>query len=182
MTPLGSIEAGSPLEGVYAVRRKERRLSRQGRPFLALTLADATGAVPAVVFDEPDFFAAQFEEGDRVRVTGRVSEREGRHRIVVSSLRAAADEAAAEDLLPRAHRDPDELFGFVLHLADEVADPGLRAVLGSLTGDAALARAWPMSCASAAASRRSESRRGCQVANVCTSDATPTVCSTSPPR
>ena len=142
MTPLGSIEAGSPLEGVYAVRRKERRLSRQGRPFLALTLADATGAVPAVVFDEPDFFAAQFEEGDRVRVTGRVSEREGRHRIVVSSLRAAANEAAAEDLLPRAHRDPDELFGFVLHLADEVADPGLRAVLDALTGDAALARAW----------------------------------------
>jgi 3'-5' exoribonuclease len=142
VTPLASIEAGAPLEGVYAVRRKERRLSRSGRPFLALTLADASGAVPAVVFDEPDFFAAQFEEGDRVRVTGRVSERDGRHRVVVSHLRAAAGEAAAEDLLPRAHRDPDELFGFVLHLADEVADAGLRTVLDALTGDAALARDW----------------------------------------
>ena len=142
MTPLGSLEPGSPLEGVYAVRRKERRLSRQGRPFLALTLADATGAVPAVLFDEPDYFAGQFEEGDRVRVTGRVGERDGRPRVVVSHLRAAPDEAAAEDLLPRAHRDPDELFGFVLHLADEVGDPGLRAVLDALTGDAALARDW----------------------------------------
>jgi 3'-5' exoribonuclease len=98
--------------------------------------------VPAVVFDEPDFFGGQFEEGDRVRVTGRVGERDGRPRVVVSHLRAAAEEAAAEDLLPRAHRDPDELFGFVLHLADEVADPGLRAVLDALTGDAALARDW----------------------------------------
>jgi len=142
MTPLGSLEPGSPLEGVYAVRRKERRLSRQGRPFLALTLADATGAVPAVLFDEPDYFAGQFEEGDRVRVTGRVGERDGRPRVVVSHLRAAPDEAAPEDLLPRAHRDPDELFGFVLHLADEVGDPGLRAVLDALTGDAALARDW----------------------------------------
>lgn len=142
MTPISSLEAGAPLEGVYAVRRKERRLSRQGRPFLALTLADATGAVPAVVFDEPDFFSAQFEEGDRVRVTGRVTEREGRHRVVVSHLRAAPEDAQAEDLLPRSHRDPDELFGFVLHLADEVADPGLRATLGALTGDAELARAW----------------------------------------
>ena len=62
--------------------------------------------------------------------------------MVVSHLRAAADEAAAEDLLPRAHRDPDELFGFVLHLADEVADPGLRAVLDALTGDDDLARDW----------------------------------------
>lgn len=142
MTPISSLEAGAPLEGVYAVRRKERRLSRQGRPFLALTLADATGAVPAVVFDEADFFAEQFEEGDRIRVTGRVTERDGRTRVVVSHLRAAADEVVAEDLLPRSHRDPDELFGFVLHLADEVGDRGLRATLDALTGDDELARAW----------------------------------------
>jgi 3'-5' exoribonuclease len=145
VTPISSLEAGAPLEGVYAVRRKERRLSRQGRPFLALTLADATGAVPAVVFDEPDFFSARFEEGDRVRVTGRVTERDGRRRVVVSHLRAAAEEVEAQDLLPRSHRDPEELFGFVLHLlhlADEVADPGLRATLDALTGDEELARAW----------------------------------------
>ena len=54
------------------MRRKERRLSRQGKPFLALTLADATGAVPAMVFDEADLFGDQFAEGDRVRVSGRV--------------------------------------------------------------------------------------------------------------
>ena len=142
MTPISSFAAGEAVEGVFAVRRKERRLSRQGRPFLALTLADSTGSVPALVFDEADFFGEQFAEGDRIRVTGRVSERDGRNSVVVSHLRPAADEVAAEDLLPRSHRDPDELFGFVLHLADEVADPGLRRVLGSLTGDDDLARAW----------------------------------------
>ena len=62
--------------------------------------------------------------------------------MVVSHLRPAGDEARAEDLLPRSHRDPDELFGFVLHLADEVADPGLRRLLDALTGDDDLARAW----------------------------------------
>ena len=94
-TPLASLEAGTPLEGVFAVRRKERRLSRQGRPFLALTLADATGAVPAMVFDEADFFGAQFAEGDRVRVSGRVTERDGRTSVIVSHLRPAPDEAEA---------------------------------------------------------------------------------------
>ena len=88
MTPISSLEAGAPLEGVYAVRRKERRLSRQGKPFLALTLADATGAVPAMVFDEADFFGDQFAEGDRVRVSGRVSERDGRRSVIISHLRA----------------------------------------------------------------------------------------------
>ena len=47
MTPISSFASGDPVEGVFAVRRKERRLSRQGRPFLALTLSDASGAVPA---------------------------------------------------------------------------------------------------------------------------------------
>lgn len=142
MTPISSLASGEAVEGVFAVRRKERRLSRQGRPFLTLTLADSTGSVPAVVFDEADFFGEQFAEGDRIRVTGRVTERDGRPRVVVSHLRPAADEADAEDLLPKSHRDPDELFGFVLHLADEVADTGLRRVLAALTGDADLARAW----------------------------------------
>ena len=142
MTPISSFESGGAVEGVYAVRHKERRLSRQGRPFLSLTLADATGSVAAVVFDEADYFAAQFEEGDRVRHTGRVTERDGRPRVVVSHLRPAADEAEAADLLPRSHRDPDELFGFVLHLADEVADPDLRRMLETLTGDDDLAAAW----------------------------------------
>ena len=142
MTLLAALKGGTAVEGVYAVRRKERRLSRQGRPFLALTLADASGSVRAVVLDEPDFFGDQFEEGDRIRVAGRVSERAGRHEVLVSHLRPAGDEAGAEELLPRSHREPEELFGFVLHLADEVADPGLRATLDALTGDAELAREW----------------------------------------
>ncbi|MCU0307633.1 MAG: HD domain-containing protein [Thermoleophilia bacterium] len=139
---VASLREGHPVEGVFAVRRKERRLSRRGEPFLSLTLADATGAIPAMVFDEPDFFAARFEAGDRVRVTGDVIARGGRPVVRVRHIRPAADEAAPEDLLPRSHRDPDELFGFVLHLADEVADPALRRTLAALTGDEGLARAW----------------------------------------
>lgn len=142
MTPVAQLEPGAAVEGVYAVRRKERRLSRQGAPFLALVLADATGAIPALVFDEPDFFAERFEEGDRVRVTGRVSERGGRAQLLVSHLRGAGEEVEPAELLPRSHRDPDELFGFVLHLADEVGDPGLRRALDALTGDAELAERW----------------------------------------
>ncbi|MGD9696404.1 MAG: HD domain-containing protein [Thermoleophilia bacterium] len=142
LTPVSAIAAGQPVEGVYAVRRKERRLSRAGKPFLAVTLSDATGAVSAFVFDEPDFFAGQFEEGDRVLVTGRATERDGRLSVTISHLRQAPADTGAEQLLPRSHRDPDELWGFVLHLADEVGDRGLRRLLDALTGDEALARDW----------------------------------------
>lgn len=117
-------------------------MSRKGAPFLALTLGDATGTIQAVVFDEPDWLAGQFEVGDRVRVTGEVTARGGRSTLRVRSLRPAEATDAEVDLLPRSHRDPDEMFGFVLHLADEVAEPGLRATLAVMTGDEALADAW----------------------------------------
>lgn len=139
---MATLEPGRPVEGVFAVRRKERRMSRKGSPYLALTLGDATGTIPAVIFDEPDWFAAQFEEGDRVRVTGEVTDRGGRSVLRVRSLRPAEAADAEVDLLPRSHRDPDDMWGFLLGLADEVADPGLRALLDAMTGDAVLAEAW----------------------------------------
>ncbi len=137
-----TLEPGRPVEGVFAVRRKERRMSRKGSPYLALTLGDATGTISAVIFDEADWFAGQFEEGDRVRVTGEVTDRGGRTVLRVRSLRPAEAADAEVDLLPRSHRDPDDMWGFVLGLADEVHDPGLRALLDRMTGDAALAEAW----------------------------------------
>lgn len=142
MTQIAQLEAGSAVEGVFAVREKHRRTSRRGEPYLLLTLVDGTGAMRALVFDEPDFFGDQFNEGDRIRVTGQVTAREGKPMIRVRHLRRADDEVTAEELLPRSHRDPDELFGFVLHLADELGSPDMRALVAAATGDAELVRLW----------------------------------------
>ena len=142
MSAIAGLQVGQPVEGVYAVRRKERRLSRQGDAYLALTLADASGAIGAFVFDQPDFFAARFDTGDRVRVAGQVIERQGRPVVRVRHIRPAGDEVAAEDLLPRSHREPDELMGFALHLAGEIASPRLRATAVGVLEDPSLATGW----------------------------------------
>jgi len=139
---VSGLEVGQPVEGVFAVRKKERRLSRQGDPYLALTLADASGAIGAFVFDQPDFFAAQFEAGDRVRVAGQVIQRQGRPVVRVRHIRPAGDEVGAEELLPRSHREPDELMGFALHLAGEIADAKLKAMVMAVLDDRALAAGW----------------------------------------
>lgn len=139
---ISGLEVGQPVEGVFAVRKKERRLSRQGDPYLALTLADASGAIGAFVFDQPDFFAAQFEAGDRVRVAGQVIQRQGRPVVRVRHIRPAGDEVGAEEFLPRSHREPDELMGFAVHLADEIADPKLKAMVMAVLDDRGLAAGW----------------------------------------
>jgi len=143
MATIDSLTPGSAIEGVYGVRRADRRLSRKGRPFLDVTLGDATGAIRGVVLDQPDFFADRFEVGDTVRVTGRVSERGGKVEVVIDHISATAQTGDdTPDLLPRSHRDPEELFGFILHLADEVHDEGLRSFLAAFTADEVLVKAW----------------------------------------
>jgi 3'-5' exoribonuclease len=142
MSGLAQLTPGAPFEGVFAVREVERRLSRAGKPFLSVVLADATGSARGVIFDQPDWFAERLTPGAPVRVAGRAEQRGGRLELLISHVRPAGEETAAARLVPRSHRDPDELFGFVLHLADEVADPGLRRTLELLTGDSALAAAW----------------------------------------
>ncbi len=142
MTAVSALEVGQPVEGVYAVRSKERRLSKRGDAYLMVTLADATGAITGFVFDQPDFFDEQFASGDRVRVAGQVVARAGRPSIRIRHLRQAADEVGAEDLLPRSHREPDELMGFAELLAGEIGDARLRATAQSVLGDRALAHGW----------------------------------------
>lgn len=143
MASIDSLTPGSPVEGVYGVRRADRRLSRKGRPFLDVTLGDSTGAIRGVVLDQADFFADRFEVGDTVRVTGRVSERNRKVELLIDHISTTTDlEGDPPDLLPRSHRDPEELFGFVLHLADEVHDEGLRNLLEAFTGDEVLVKTW----------------------------------------
>lgn len=141
-TTVATMEVGQPVEGVFAVRSKDRRLSRQGSAYLAVTLADATGAIAGYVFDQADFFDGQFAVGDRVRVAGQVIARSGKPALRIRHLRPAADEVAAEDLLPRSHREPEELMGFAEVLTSEVADPDYRAVVTAVFADPALAEGW----------------------------------------
>ncbi len=146
MTPLPTVSALRPAEdvdGVFACTRKDRLMSRAGTPYLALELRDRTGAVQARAFRDADALAGRFERGDLVRVAGRVERFRDELQIDVRAIaRADAAQVDPTSFLPSAYRDLDELDGFLEHLAGEVYDTGLRALLADTLGDAELRAAW----------------------------------------
>lgn len=125
------------VDGVFAVVRSERLLTRTGQPYLALQLRDRTGTIPGRVFRDADAVAARFTPGDAVRVRGRVERYRDALQLDVQQL-VRAEGVDPQQLLPTAYRDLDELEGFLEHLAREVHDPGLRGLLANLLGDAEL--------------------------------------------
>jgi 3'-5' exoribonuclease len=135
---IAELRAGGEVEGVFACTRKDRLTARNGAPYLAVELRDRTGAIPGRAFRDADFLAGQFERGDLVAVRGRVERFRDALQVEVKSIRRAGEAAPdPAEFLPVAYRDMEELDGFLEHLAREVHDRDLRALLGLFLDDSA---------------------------------------------
>src|SRR5436305_8911302 len=133
-TYVSELEEGALVEATFAVQRKRRRRTRNGDAFLSLELADRTGRVPAVVWNDVNVLGSRFDQGDTVRVLGRVETYGGRLQIAVRDLEKI-DAGDPLDLVPGSRRDAETLDGFVEFLAGEISHPGLSALVGRFLAD-----------------------------------------------
>jgi 3'-5' exoribonuclease len=136
---VATLRGDDDVDAVFACTRKERQISRMGTPYLTLELRDSSGSIRARAFRDADVLAGRFERGELVRVRGRVQRFRDELQIELRAIeRAGDDDADPARFLPTAYRDRDELEGFLEHLAREVYDPALKALLERLLGDQAL--------------------------------------------
>jgi 3'-5' exoribonuclease len=136
---VATLRLDEQVDGVFACVRKERQMSRAGKPYLTVELRDNTGTIVARAFRDADLLAGRFERGELVRVHGRVERFRDELQIALETI--ARDDGVEADparFLPVAYRDLDELEGFLEHLAREVYDPGLKGLLARLLGDRSL--------------------------------------------
>ena len=138
---VSTFRAGDEVRGVFACTRKDRLMTRNGSPYLALELRDRTGTLPARAFQNADALAGRFERGDVVRVRGRVER--FRDELVLEVIEiATAERVDPGHFLPTAYRDLDELDGFLEHLSGEVYDAGYQQLLASMLVDPELRAQW----------------------------------------
>ncbi len=141
MTAIAELEENRTIDGVYAVARKERLRTRSGAAYLALELVDASGRIPARVWNDVDLLDGRFGPGDAVRVLGRVERFRNELQVDVRTLEPAegVDPVA---LTPGLRRDVEELEGFLEFLVGEIRDDALRSVVSRALSAAPL-RAYP---------------------------------------
>lgn len=80
------VQSGQNLHTVFRASKKQKSTSRQGKPFLALTLVDKTGELEARVFDNVDAADTAFAPKDYLLVKGRVITFHNKPQLVIETL------------------------------------------------------------------------------------------------
>jgi 3'-5' exoribonuclease len=133
-----AIEAGQTINDLFVVREKQVAYKKDGNPYLTMTLADRTGDVKAVAWDNVDKINNAFAAGDHVKVKGNATEYKGALQLVVLNLsRHDPAEINPRDFLPSTDRDVDQMLGRLIKISQTVENPHLSRLLSVFFEDAA---------------------------------------------
>ena len=128
-THMIDLQIGDTFTDYYVISDLHVRSDRNGHPFLTAVLSDATGALPAKMWDYGGPFSEE-DNGRIVKVQGSVTEFNGAPQITIRQLRAADDRDSGryqmEDLLPCAPIDTERALKDVRELTESIRDPDYR--------------------------------------------------------
>lgn len=128
---------------VYLVTHKAMPLSKNGKPYLSLTLTDRTGSLDARVWDNVPEVTQRFSDSDYVKVKGRAVLFQERLQLHVQTLeRVDAEAVSPADFLPRTKVPPETLWAQLTALLQSVHNPHLRRLLDRVLDDAPFLEAY----------------------------------------
>jgi len=122
---------GALVRGHYLITRKELIpfSSKPGR-FLLMHLADKTGEIRAIVWEQGEELAAQIATGDVVAVEGKVALYRDTLQVVCSSvMKPLPGQYSPEDFLPASRRTRELMLTEFQEIIGEIADDDCRSLL-----------------------------------------------------
>ena len=134
-TWITDIKEHSKVEGDYLVQGKTLAHTRQGNPYLTVTLADRTGTLEARLWERVEELAAQFREGDIVTIAGQATTYRGQIQIQIHELKKSTSSPDPTIFQEATHKDISEMFSELKDLAHRIKDPDLRALIDSFLLD-----------------------------------------------
>src|SRR2546421_5294017 len=120
---------GDAIEEVYLVSDKQLRANKNGNLYLQVELRDRTGAISARMWNATEHHFRGFDEGDFLRIKGKVQLFQGSLQVIFTQLdRQPAEQVNLGDFLPRTEQDVGRLFERLRALLLRLENPHLRAL------------------------------------------------------
>lgn len=136
---VGLLADGESVDETYLVSDKQLRTNRQGSLYLQVELRDRTGAITARMWNASEAHFRTFEEGDFLRIRGKVQVYQGSMQVLFTHFdRMAPDQVALDEFLPRTEQDVSKLFDKVRTILLRVENQHLRALVQAFLIDTEL--------------------------------------------
>lgn len=133
--------AGESVDEVFVLADKNMGHKRDGNPFMNVTLADKSGQVKGVVWDDVARMAASAQTGDFVRVTAQAGEYRGVLQLVVKNMvKVPEEDVAPEDFLPSTSRNVDQMFDRLRAVTDTLDSKPLLDLMHAFWEDSEFVR------------------------------------------
>ena len=137
VTAVNALKPGQEVDQVFLIRGKQIRTARNGSRYFTADLCDASGTVPARMWDASEVLLEALAEANFVRVRGRVELYREQSQLILASIRPAPqEEIDLERFLPHSPHDPQERLARLMDLAESITNPHLQALLQAFFGDA----------------------------------------------
>jgi len=148
-TFIGDLKVGDRFDDLFRVRAAREALTKAGKPYIILTVADKTGELSGNIWDNIDVLRGLCEIGDFLKIRGRVEEYNQRPQLRLESLeRVAAQDVSLADFVVVSPRSRDEMAAELADTIASVKNPHLKKLLkyfyggqGTMTQEITLAPA-----------------------------------------
>jgi 3'-5' exoribonuclease len=149
---------GDNLDEVFLVGDKQLRANRNGVHYLQMELRDRTGVIAARMWNATEQLFRSFEDGDLLRVKGKVQLYQGTLQVIFSGFEAVPlDQAKIDDFVPQTEQDVSKLFDRLRAPLLKLGNPHLRALVECFLIDDAFVQGF---CAAPAGIRNHHAYRG----------------------
>ena len=130
------LQPGGTVDDVFALVSKTSAKKKDGAGFLRMTLADKSGSVNAVVWDEVEQAEAVVAAAAFVRAKGKISEYQGTLQLTIRGLTACdPSELDPADFLPQTKNNINSMFRRLLGLTREMQSEPLKELLNLFWND-----------------------------------------------
>ena len=126
---LSELHTGDSFTGFYILKNIRNLVTNSGKPYLSCSLADASIAVEAKVWDYAGPIGPA-EEGRVAKIQGQMQEFKGAPQVKVERIRMATpqDQYDLSELVPVAPLDRDAAYARILTVVDSLEDGDYKAV------------------------------------------------------
>lgn len=152
MRYLDTLREGEVINEVYLVKSKKSDVTKTGKPYDKLVLADKTGSVDSMVWDPNSPGIDDFDVLDYIFVNAVVNVFQGANQLNVKRIRKCSEgEYDPKDYLPVSERNIDEMWTELMGYINGIKSPYLKKLLEMFfVEDADFAEAFKKSSAAKA--------------------------------